>query len=94
MAEYPVVGQTREDKENVMTALPFADFPTETDADRASYAQMVTRNSKRTLVDRCLSPSEVPVKRLITSDIMKTPTEFKTFIHITETCDTTPENGR
>ena len=100
LAEYPVVGQTTEDKENELTTLPFADLSSagsESDlVNGASYAQMVTRNAKRTLGDRCLSPSEAPVKRLVTSDIMNTPTEFKHFFHDTSptTCDTTPESGK
>lgn len=59
-----------------------------------TYAEMVSRNPKRTLVDRCLSPSEVPLKRSATSDIMKTPTEFKTFYPASPSCDTTPETNR
>ena len=100
LTEYPVVEQTTEDKENETTTLPFAHFSSagsESDlVNGASYAKMVTRNAKRTLGDRCLSPSEGPVKRLVTSDIMKTPTEFKNFFHPTSptTCDTTPESGK
>ena len=87
--------EEEEDKENVMTALPFANFPSEDQKSGASYAHMVTRNAKRTLGDRCLSPSEVPIKRLVTSDIMKTPTEFRHFLHDTSpACDTTPESER
>ena len=40
-----------------------------------SYAQ-VTRNPKRTLIDRCTSPNDGLVKRSATCDIVKTPTEF------------------
>lgn len=59
-----------------------------------TYAEMVSRNPKRTLVDRCLSPSDAPLKRSATSDIMKTPTEFKTFYPASPSCDTTPETNR
>ena len=93
LAENPV-GETTQDKEN----LSFANFHPSggvTRENTASYAHIVTRNCKRTLVDRCLSPSEVPVKRQVTSEMMKTPTEFKTFLPYTSpSCDTTPETGR
>lgn len=89
--EYPILGKTQND-ENV---LPFEGFTTSSPCSEVttttSYAQMVNRNAKRTLVDRCLSPSEVPLKRSATSDIMKTP---KTFYHESSPCDTTPETNR
>ena len=97
--EYPMIGQ-QADKENSTTALPFSSHTSSAGGERAnaaSYAQMVTRKAKRTLVDRCLSPCEAPVnKRHVTSDIMKTPTEFKTFFHHgpSPSCETTPETGR
>jgi histone RNA hairpin-binding protein len=96
LAEYPVIGQSN--KEN--TTLPFANFLNDssitTAADAAkSYAQaVVTRNAKRTLMDRCLSPSELPVKRPVTSDMMTTPTEPNTFFQNTSpSCETTPETS-
>ena len=95
VAEYPVLGDGQ-NMEN--SSFPFStSSPLSMATSTAtSYAQMVGRNPKRTLVDRCLSPSEVPIKRSVTSDIMKTPTEFKTshFIDMSPSCDTTPETTR
>ena len=85
--DYPVLGGQRRNRKN---SLPFEDFPsassspcsTATAAATSSYAQAVHRNSKRMLVDRCLSPSEAPLKRSATSDVMTTPTESKTFSRV------------
>lgn len=93
--EYPML-LTQQNKEN--TTLPFSNFsPCSTVVSATSYAQMVNRNPKRTLVDRCLSPTDgLPHKRAVTSDIMTTPTEYKSFSHYTTSpsCDTTPEATR
>lgn len=86
--EYPVLGNQQEN------ILPFEEFTTSSPFSTSTYAEMVTRNPKRTLVDRCLSPSEAPLKRSATSDVMKTPTEFKTFYQSSPSCDTTPETNR
>ena len=95
LEEYPLLsGGTHSNKEN--TVLPFATFSPCSSKATTSYAQVVNRNPKRTLVDRCLSPSEVPLKRPVTSDIMTTPTENKMLFYqdLSPTCETTPETNR
>ena len=99
MEEYPVL-------RNVENVLPFQSFDSSPTA--TSYAQAVARNPKRAMLDRCTSPSEAPLKRSATSDVMKTPTEFKTLSRVFQKkngettvtldnfpqCDTTPESNR
>lgn len=99
MEEYPVL-------RNIENVLPFQSF--DSSPTTTSYAQAVTRNPKRAMLDRCTSPSEAPLKRSATSDIMKTPTEFKTLSRVFHNkngetiiasdnfpqCDTTPESNR
>ena len=92
-AEYPFLGQRQNNDENILP--PFTTSSPCSTVTSTSYAQMVNRNPKRTLMDRCLSPTDAPLKRSATSDIMTTPTEFKTFSHdVSPSCETTPETNR